>query len=66
MHYFNPSDIVVSALRNTHLQFNFSLYPTCPRLRRYQADAAPRLPLHYDAMVSFFIRLGLQTRVRFT
>ncbi|CAH2098903.1 unnamed protein product [Euphydryas editha] len=45
------SDIVVSALRNTHLQFNFSSYPTCPRLRRYLADAAPRLPLHYDAML---------------
>ncbi|XP_045457350.1 phospholipid transfer protein C2CD2L [Melitaea cinxia] len=45
------SDIVVGALRNTHLLFNFSLYPTCPRLRRYLADAAPRLPLHYDAML---------------
>ncbi|XP_072934000.1 uncharacterized protein [Epargyreus clarus] len=45
------SDIVVSALRNTHLKFNLSPYPTCPRLRRYIPDASPRLPLHYDAML---------------
>ncbi|XP_046974329.1 phospholipid transfer protein C2CD2L isoform X3 [Vanessa cardui] len=45
------SDIVVSALRNTHLFFNFSGYPTCPRLRRHLPDAAPRLPLHYDSML---------------
>ncbi|XP_050357949.1 uncharacterized protein LOC126778448 isoform X2 [Nymphalis io] len=45
------SDIVVSALRNTHLWFNFSAYPTCPRLRRHVGDAAPRLPLHYDSML---------------
>ncbi|XP_052742675.1 uncharacterized protein LOC112046088 isoform X1 [Bicyclus anynana] len=45
------SDIVVSALRNTHLYFNFAPYPTCPRLRRYVPEAAPRLPLHYDSML---------------
>ncbi|KAL4703953.1 hypothetical protein ACJJTC_009558, partial [Scirpophaga incertulas] len=44
------SDIVVSALRNSQLNFNLSQYPTCPRLRRYQ-DPAPRLPLHYDSML---------------
>ncbi|XP_047541268.1 uncharacterized protein LOC125074076 isoform X4 [Vanessa atalanta] len=45
------SDIVVSALRNTHLFFTFAGYPTCPRLRRHLPDAAPRLPLHYDSML---------------
>ncbi|XP_039761500.1 uncharacterized protein LOC120634781 isoform X7 [Pararge aegeria] len=45
------SDIVVSALRNTHLYFNFAHYPTCPRLRRYVPEAGPRLPLHYDSML---------------
>ncbi|XP_063835265.1 C2 domain-containing protein 2 isoform X4 [Ostrinia nubilalis] len=44
------SDIVVSALRNTHLDFNLSMYPTCPRLRRH-FDTGPRLPLHYDSML---------------
>ncbi|KAM3968742.1 uncharacterized protein ACR2FA_000349 isoform 4-T6 [Aphomia sociella] len=44
------SDIVVSALRNIHLEFNLAQYPTCPRLRRY-VDSAPRLPLHYDSML---------------
>lgn len=44
------SDIVVSALRNIHLEFNLAQYPTCPRLRRY-VDTAPRLPLHYDSML---------------
>ncbi|XP_069363226.1 uncharacterized protein [Maniola hyperantus] len=45
------SDIVVSALRNTHLFFNFAHYPTCPRLRRYVPEAGPRLPVHYDSML---------------
>ncbi|XP_050680343.1 uncharacterized protein LOC126976161 isoform X4 [Leptidea sinapis] len=45
------SDIIVSALRNTQLQFNFAQYPTCPRLRRYMPEASPRLPLHYDSML---------------
>ncbi|CAH2061999.1 unnamed protein product, partial [Iphiclides podalirius] len=45
------SDIVVSALRNTQLQFNLAPYPTCPRLRRYAPESAPRLPLHYDSML---------------
>ncbi|XP_045540620.1 uncharacterized protein LOC106708079 [Papilio machaon] len=44
------SDIVVAALRNTHLPFNLAPHPTCPRLRRH-VDAAPRLPLHYDSML---------------
>ncbi|XP_053620939.1 uncharacterized protein LOC128681226 isoform X1 [Plodia interpunctella] len=45
------SDIVVSALRNTHLEFNLSQYPTCPRLRRHFETPGPRLPLHYDSML---------------
>ncbi|CAH0718598.1 unnamed protein product, partial [Brenthis ino] len=45
------SDIVVSALRSTQLNFNFAHYPTCPRLRRYVHDTGPRLPLHYDSML---------------
>lgn len=45
------NDIVVSALRNTNLNFNLAPYPTCPRLRRYVPDAGPRLPLHYDSML---------------
>ncbi|CAG5059927.1 unnamed protein product [Parnassius apollo] len=45
------SDIVVSALRNTHFQFNLAPYPTCPRLRRHVAEVSPRLPLHYDSML---------------
>ncbi|XP_075987896.1 uncharacterized protein LOC142984291 isoform X2 [Anticarsia gemmatalis] len=45
------SDIVVSALRSTNLQFNLAQYPTCPRLRRYVEAPPPRLPLHYDAML---------------
>ncbi|KAG7295192.1 hypothetical protein JYU34_022161 [Plutella xylostella] len=45
------SDIVVCALRNTNVHFNLAGYPTCPRLRRH-ADPAPRLPLHYDSMLS--------------
>ncbi|KPJ02018.1 Serine/threonine-protein kinase D3 [Papilio xuthus] len=44
------SDIVVAALRNTHLPFNLAPHPTCPRLRRH-VDNAPRLPLHYDSML---------------
>ncbi|CAG9790166.1 unnamed protein product [Diatraea saccharalis] len=44
------SDIVVSALRNSRLEFNLSPWPTCPRLRRHH-DAGPRLPLHYDSML---------------
>ncbi|XP_062531720.1 uncharacterized protein LOC101746973 isoform X5 [Bombyx mori] len=44
------SDIVVNALRNSHLQFNLSQYPTCPRLRRY-VETSSRLPLHYDSML---------------
>ncbi|XP_050555679.1 phospholipid transfer protein C2CD2L isoform X15 [Spodoptera frugiperda] len=45
------SDIVVSALRSTNLQFNLAHYPTCPRLRRYVETPGPRLPLHYDSML---------------
>lgn len=45
------SDIVVSALRSTNVQFNLAQYPTCPRLRRYVEAAPPRLPLHYDSML---------------
>ncbi|XP_068624307.1 uncharacterized protein [Battus philenor] len=45
------SDIVVNALRSTHLLFNLAPYPTCPRLRRHVAEPTPRLPLHYDAML---------------
>ncbi|XP_060808010.1 uncharacterized protein LOC106142156 [Amyelois transitella] len=45
------SDIVVSALRNTRLEFNLSQYPTCPRLRRHFETPGPRLPLHYDSML---------------
>ncbi|CAK1549349.1 unnamed protein product [Leptosia nina] len=45
------SDIIVSALRSTHLKFNLSPYPTCPRLRRYIPESTPRLPLHYDSML---------------
>ncbi|XP_063630488.1 uncharacterized protein LOC134801806 isoform X3 [Cydia splendana] len=45
------SDIVVNALRSTQLAFNLSHYPTCPRLRRH-FDPSPRLPLHYDSMLS--------------
>ncbi|CAB3232657.1 unnamed protein product [Arctia plantaginis] len=45
------SDIVVSALRSTNLQFNLAHYPTCPRLRRYVETTPHRLPLHYDAML---------------
>ncbi|KAF9413524.1 hypothetical protein HW555_008273 [Spodoptera exigua] len=46
------SDIVVAALRSTNLQFNLAHYPTCPRLRRYVETPGPRLPLHYDSMVT--------------
>lgn len=45
------SDIVVSALRNTHLEFNLSQYPTCPRLRRHFESPGRLLPLHYDSML---------------
>ncbi|XP_049882123.1 C2 domain-containing protein 2 isoform X4 [Pectinophora gossypiella] len=44
------SEIVVNALRSTHLEFNLAGYPTCPRLRRH-FDTSPRLPLHYDSML---------------
>ncbi|GBP62705.1 Protein kinase C-like 3 [Eumeta japonica] len=45
------SEIVVSALRSTNLQFNLSQYPTCPRLRRYHETPGRMLPLHYDSML---------------
>lgn len=46
------SEIIVSALRNTHLEFNFSQYPTCPRLKRHNDTPSRLLPLHYDSLAS--------------
>lgn len=55
------SEIVVLALRNTLVNLNLSVYPTCPRLIRQTATYGPILPVHYDSMVSQLIYTHILT-----